>query len=155
MNIEKILESKAFWYVAIGIGAVIIIKAAGKKIGIFENKTATEKKADAEFKKKIDQIKDDQSIWTVDFWKNYPTKQLPDSYAKSYANNIDDAFGFFDDDEAKIFGTFRSIKYQTNVSQIADAYNILFKRNLHADLIDYLSENEMNELYGIVAQKPL
>lgn len=150
--LEKLLSSPVTWYIGGAILLVIILKRWNI---LPESKTPTEKKAEAELEKRVQEIKNSGDIWTTQFWKGFPAKAYTDQQAQNLADHIRESFGFFDDDEAKIEGVFRTIKYQTNVSQIADRYTQSAKRDLHSDLIDKLSKGEMQNVYDLISRKPL
>lgn len=152
VNIEKLLSSPVVWYIG---GAVLLVVILKRWNILPEGKTADQKAAERELEKATESVKNSGAIWTTDFWESYPAKAYTDQQAKNLADHIIGSFGFFNDDEARIEGTFRTIKYQTNVSQIANAYTKKTGRDLHSDLIDRLSEKEMNNVYAIIASKPL
>lgn len=147
-NIEKLLASPL---VAYAIGGVLLWMVFRRFGLIAEPKTAAEKILD----KAAKEIKDSNAIWSTDFWQQYPAKAYTDSQAENLAKHIEDSFGFINDDEARIYGVFRQLKYQTNVSQVSHAYTKLFRRDLHSDLRDALNDSEMKEIYSIIANKPL
>lgn len=154
-TIEKILTNKATLYVAGGVVILLILENFGL-INIFKTKDErTEEKEESEIKKVAKQVSKDQNLWSTTFWKLSPTKQYTSSQADNLADHIWNAFGLFNDDEAKIFGVFRTIKFQTNVSQIADSFSKRYARDLLSELQDRLSEKEMNQVYEIISQKPL
>ncbi len=152
INIGKILASPITWYIG---GAVLIIIILKRWNILPETKSRSEKQAEAALQKRIKEIEESGTIWNRDFWKNFPAKQYPEKQANLFAKYLKESFGFFDDDESAIFGNFRQMKYQTNVSQIVDAYARLYERDLHSDLRDGLSKKEMEEVYKIISQKPL
>lgn len=148
MKLEKVLSSPATWYV---FGGIIVVLALRNWGVLPKGKTNAEKIIE----QRRDEVLNNGSIWSYDFWTKYPAKNLTQSVAEELAERIDDAFGYFDDDEAEIEGVFRSLKYQTQVSQIAYYYNKEYKRDLHSDLIDTLSQDEMGAVYDIISSKPL
>jgi hypothetical protein len=151
-NIEKILSSPATWYVA---GAVLLVVLLKRWNILPEGKTAQQRADEKALEKAAAEIKNSGEIWSTHFWENYPAKQYTAQQAKNLSDIIRNSFGFFNDDEARIQGVFRQIKYQTNVSQISDAYTRDTGRDLHSDLIDKLSASEMKDIYAIIASKPL
>lgn len=148
MKIEKVLESKATWYVFGGVIVVLILRNFGL---LPKGKT----KAEKVIEEKRDEVLNNGSIWSYDFWTKYPAKHLSQDTAEELAERIDDSFGWLNDDEADIEGVFRALKYQTQVSQLAYYYNLEYKRDLHSDLRDYLSQDEMGAVYDIISSKPL
>lgn len=145
--ITNFLGSKAFLYVA-GLGVVLLVL---KNFDLLpERKTQADKKKD----KEREAIALNPKIWTTTFWKDFPTKAFTSSQALNLAKAIYSSFGVINDDEAKIYGAFRSIKYRANVSQIADEYAKKYGRDLLSDLKSYFTLSEMNEVYDIILQKP-
>ncbi len=144
-GIEKFLSSKATLYVAIGIGVYLVLQ----NVGLLKDK---EERKDDKVK---DEIGNDQNIWNTAYWKQFPAKKYTDSQADNLSDHIWNAFGFFNDDEAKIFGVFRTVKYRANVSQIADSFAKRYSRDLLSELQSRLSDSELTELYKIVSQKPI
>jgi hypothetical protein len=151
-QLEKFFASPIAIYAMGGLILFLILKRIGL---VPEQKSADEKRAEKEMQKIVKEIKDSKVIWSTDFWEQYPAKAYTAQQAKNLAAHIRDSFGVFNDDEARIFGVFRQIKYQTNVSQISYAYSLSYGRDLHSDLRDYLSEKEMAEVYQIISSKPL
>ena len=76
------------------------------------------------------------------------------SAANSYAKQIHDAWGFWDDDEDAIKSVFRSLKDQVQVSQVAKAYYDKYKINLIDEFNSRLSESEVKEIIEIVKELP-
>lgn len=146
---EKILSSPATWYLAGAFLLTVILR----RFGILQ--TGSEQKAKAQLQKRVIEIEQSGDIWSTRFWQNYPAKQYSDQQAQNLAGHIKNSMTFLGDDEARIFGVFRQLNYQTNVSQISDAYTKLYGRDMHSDLRDALSSKEMNEVYDIISLKPL
>ncbi len=77
--------------------------------------------------------------------------------AKTYAKDIRDSWGVFDDDEDKIYSVFRALKDQVQVSQVAYQYYIdpkSNKINLIDDLKSRLSKDEVGQVLEIVKKMP-
>lgn len=144
---QKFLSSKGFLYVSGTIIVVLILR----NWGLLKGTTSAEK----QIEKAVQEIKGSVNIWSTNFWLNYPAKAYTNVQAKNLADHIKNSFSIWGDDEARIEGVFRQIKYQTNVSQIADQYTKNYGRDLLSDLIDRLSTKEMENNYYIISQKPL
>lgn len=145
--VTNFLGSKAFLYTA-GIGIVLLVL---KNFDLLpERKTAKEKEQD----KQRESVALNKNIWTTTYWKQFPSKAFTSQQALNLAKAIKDSFGWVNDDEAKIYGAFRTIKYRANVSQIADEYAKKYGRDLLSDLKSYFTQDEMNEVYDIILQKP-
>lgn len=145
--VTNFLGSKAFLYVA-GLGVVLLVL---KNFDLLpKKKSSSDKKKD----KDRETIALDPKIWSTTYWKQFPTKAFTSTQALNLAKAINGAFGWINDDEAKIYGAFRTIKFRTNVSQIADEYAKKYGRDLLSDLKSYFTKDEMNEVYDIILQKP-
>lgn len=149
-QIVKLLSSPAILYVGGAIAILLILKSILPK-----GKTKSEKNAEAVLQKRVDEIKNSGEIWTTQFWKGFPAKAYTDQQSLNLAELIKNSWGFFNDNEIQIEGVFRTLKYQTNVSQIADAYVKTAKQDLHSELIGRLSKNELQNIYDIISRKPL
>lgn len=71
------------------------------------------------------------------------------------AEKIHNAWGLFNDDEEAVYGVFRSLRYQTQVASIVDAYRKLYNQDLLTTLKTKLSDTEFNEIVKIIDTKPL
>ena len=85
-----------------------------------------------------------------------PLYMLTAASAKTFAKDIHDAWGVFDDDEAKIYSVFRALKDQVQVSQVAYHYyqSSKDKINLIDDLKGRLSKEEVSQVLEIVKKLP-
>lgn len=73
--------------------------------------------------------------WLPNYWKAARCSSVIDAMtAKSYAQKIYDAFGFFGDDEAAVIAVFRGLRTKCDVSRIADE----FAMEYDADLFGYI-----------------
>src|SRR5690606_6029225 len=107
-QIEKILTSPATWY----LGGAILLTVILRQWGILRTGPTKEEK-------QVKEIKFDDQLWGTRIWQEYPEKSLTDKQADNLAQHIKQSFSWIDDDEARIYGAFRSIRYRVNVSQIA------------------------------------
>ena len=71
------------------------------------------------------------------------------------AEKINNAWGTFNDDEEAVYAIFRSLRYQTQVASIVDAYKKLYNKDLLTTLKSNLSDSEFNEVINIIGTKPL
>ena len=81
---------------------------------------------------------------------------LKTSAASKLAQRIHGAWGAWyqgGDDEDKIYGVFRQLKDKVQVSQVAGAYQELYKKNLIDKLHDRFTKSEVQKVLDIV--KPL
>ncbi|MCB0374446.1 MAG: hypothetical protein KDD04_00850 [Sinomicrobium sp.] len=82
--------------------------------------------------------------------------KLKASAASRLAQRIEKAWGAWyqgGDDEDKVYGVFRELKDKVQVSQVAGAYQELYKKNLIDKLHDRFTKSEVQKVLDIV--KPL
>ena len=104
----------------------------------------------------------ESNAFDIRYWENIGKKLKEPIYmptaasAKSYAKGIHDAWGIIDDDENKIYGVFRALKDQVQVSQVAYHYyqSSSDKINLIDDLKGKLSTGEVSQVLDIVKKLP-
>ena len=79
------------------------------------------------------------------------TKILTSNAANRYAADIYDAMGYLTDDEAKIYGVFRQLKYQSQISFLAEK----FANKYSIDLLEYLKrgKNQFNPGSGLNSEE--
>lgn len=132
----------------IGSGAFLfyILKATG----VIQSSAA--KKAEAEKQKKItENATSTNSPFNPNFYKNKPGAALiTKAQALAYAEQIYDAVGLFNDNEAAIYAVFRQLKSKTQVSWLAANFYAEYGQDLYAFLADYLNDNELNTVNQIV-----
>ena len=94
------------------------------------------------------------------YWQNLGAKLKKSYYllkqndAKSFAKRIDDAWGWVDDDEDKIYSVFRALKDHVQVSQVVYWYYQDKKINLIDELRSRLAKDEVGEVMKIVNKLP-
>ena len=105
----------------------------------------------------------ESNAFDIRYWENIgkklkkPMYMLTVASAKTYAKDIRDSWGVFDDDEDKIYSVFRALKDQVQVSQVAYQYYIdpkSNKINLIDDLKSRLSKDEVGQVLEIVKKMP-
>jgi len=74
---------------------------------------------------------------------------------KTWTNNLWDAKQFFDDDESKSYGVFRSMNSQIDVWAFAKFFQGSKNKDLFGYLESYLDADEISMIYNIIKQKPL
>lgn len=140
-----------------GIGVAIyflVVKPLLEKTGLKDS--AEEKEAE----KKLEQQETKINIWQgVEAVKRAAGKGknvtlLTYATAVGKADAINDSLNWYNDDEERIYGIFRSLNAQTQVASIVDQYRARHKADLLATLQDYLSKDEMNQVISIIDQKP-
>lgn len=102
----------------------------------------------------------ESKAFDIYYWQKVATTVKKSYYmlkaaaADSYAKDIHDAWGLFNDDEDKVYGAFRALKDQVQVSQVAQKYYIKQHINLIDDLRARMSSDEVGEILKIVNKLP-
>lgn len=152
------------------IGGVVTIAGVWITVAIVSKRRKTrDQKAIAFFSELQRDIAPDSvglvesNAFDIRYWENVgkkikkPMYMLTVASAKSYAKDIRDSWGVFDDDEDKIKSVFRALKDQVQVSQVAFQYYNDPKGdkiNLIDDLKSRLSKEEVGEVLDIVKKLP-
>jgi len=74
---------------------------------------------------------------------------------KTWVNNLWDAKGNINDDEAKTYGVFRSMNSQVDVWAFAKIFQVMKNKDLFGYLESYLNPEEISMVYQIIKSKPL
>lgn len=79
------------------------------------------------------------------------TKILTSSAADRFAADIYDAMGYFTDDEAKIYSVFRQLRYQSQVSFLAEK----FANKYSIDMLEFMKrgKNQFNPGSGLNSEE--
>jgi hypothetical protein len=90
------------------------------------------------------------------FWKKggAGTLILTDASAKFLAQSVYDSKGFFNDDEDKLYGVFKSLKTKSQVSYLADVFQHIYKRDMITYINSFMNNNELSVLKKIVDGLP-
>ena len=88
------------------------------------------------------------------------SKKLSQAQADAYAKQIHGAWGVFDDDEDAVRQVLRALKSREQVSQVAAAYERLYKSQMLSDfeyylLDDWTTSSDYYEFEKLVNSKPL
>lgn len=154
--------------IAIGFMLIVVFYLLLKKIGLITTKTKEDKEAEkiagetkvkvsVQLAKQFNNVIDfkNSNLWDVNLWKKQSTStMLTSASAKLIAKNIKNAFGFLNDNEEQIYAAFRTMKNKYNVSQVSDAYRILFNEDLAGSLVEKLNDYELSNIWDIVNSKP-
>ena len=90
-------------------------------------------------------------------WQRSSGKRLSAKAAQNHAKTIQSAWGTWywpNDDENRIYGVFRALQNQAQVSQVADAYYQLTKVNLMDELRSRLDGQELKQVLSIINALP-
>lgn len=152
-------QERIFTKIAIGAGVyLLIVRPLLQKVGIV--KTEEEKLVERQ-----NELPNDVNPFSPVFYKTggAGTKILRISAADNYAKTIYDAMGMITDDEAAVFGIFRQLKTQSQVSFLSER----FSQKYNVGLLDFLQRgknqynpasglnaSEMNTIFSIVNRLP-
>lgn len=79
---------------------------------------------------------------------------LTQNGAAAYVDDLWNATSWFNDDEQAIYGVFRAMKTQSQISALAKRFNQLKAQDLYSYLKNYLNEEELLTVKKIIDQKP-
>ena len=65
-----------------------------------------------------------------------------------------DSKGIFNDDETKLYGAIKRFKYKSQISQVADAFNKKYNKDLAFYLNSFLNESELSRVYDFTDNLP-
>lgn len=82
------------------------------------------------------------------------TYLLNSTSATLLAKNIYDSKGYFNDDEDKLYGVFKSLKTKSQVSYLAEFFYKKYSKDLVAYLQTFLNDDEMARLKKIIDPLP-
>jgi hypothetical protein len=134
----------------ISLAGLFIVYKLLQKTGLLPSKESTQAAQN------LQQL-ESSSVWDYNkFLSTLPAgaKLLTQSGAAAYVEDLWDATGIFNDDEEKIYGVFRAMKTQSQISALAKRFNQLKGKDLYGYLKDYLNEAELLTVKKIIDQKP-
>ena len=140
--------------IAVGV-YFLIIKPLTEKLGL--KASSEEKEAEKILEKQETKINIWQGVEAVKRAAGANSNIILLNYtgAADKADNIYNSFSFYNDDEERIFASFRSLNAQTQVASIVDQYKIRHNGDLLTKLKSSLSSSEFAELTKIINQKPI
>jgi hypothetical protein len=105
---------------------------------------------------------DPGSPWNPNFWrKNTPAMILTRAGAEARAKQIYEAFGLFDDYEEQAIAVFKALKYQTQLSFLADVFAQLYNQDMLTFLRggnwpkDRLSDADVQDINAFILKLPI
>lgn len=140
----------------IAVGAIGLVFMGGKKI--FEALGLSKSADDVEREREIKTQMLDLSAgdyFDPDFYKKQAGSViLTVSSAQKLAQYIYDAKGFFNDDEAKVYGVFQLLKTRSQVSFLAAVFFSMYKKSLLGYLLSFMNDSEMAAVAKITNKLP-
>jgi hypothetical protein len=154
-NIKNVkVPPQIFFYGVMLIIIVWIVFLLLKRVGLI--KDAVTKKLEKDVENAVSEISN-TNIFDPNLYKqsNYGYAHLPSNETvNAWVKGIKDSFGWFNDDEERIYSIFRQMNNKLTVSQVSDAYTQLYRSDLFGDLRDYLNDRELAFLWKIIDSKP-
>ena len=74
--------------------------------------------------------------------------------ALTYAKMLKDSKGVFNDDEAKVYGVFQSLRTKAQISFLAKVFFDVYQQSLLSYLLSFLSDSEMVNVAKICNKLP-
>lgn len=159
-------------YIALGAGALLGMYKLFQKFGII--KTAEEEQSQLVTKKAggdsttIDS-KNSFLSFNPNYWitiiKSFNSKKMKITMAVqqivSYselvkmAEEVKNSYGYFHDDNEKLYNVFRTIQTQFQLSLLAYTFKEKYKKDMLAYMQSFMSESEMAGIYDIINNYPL
>lgn len=130
-----------------GVAAMVLI-VGGKITSLFSfGKDSAEDKANAA---QLQQL-NNSNVFSPNYYKGKSGAPLI-TVAKAFelGKIIYDAKGYFNDDEAAVYGVFQQLSYKTQVSFLAEKFFDKYKVSLLGYLQSFLNETEMATVAAIV-----
>ena len=129
--------------IAIGAAYFLLYRPIAKKLNIVKTKE------DEVAEQTWNQIRL-QPFWTANYYKSYGGDTITAQEAADYAGTIYEAIngGFFGmgTDEDAIYSVFSILGSKGNISKVAEAYNIRYKKDLLNDMEGDLNSEELIEV---------
>lgn len=134
----------------LGIAYFGLINPILKKLGL---KKGAEEQAKEQAIKKADV----DNAFNPDYWKIAARPKTifgASPTAATVAKEIYSSFGFFNDDEARIYAAVKRARSKTMFSQVVSAYRDLYKADLYNTFKNKLSDNEFFIIVKYVTALP-
>jgi ABC-type bacteriocin/lantibiotic exporter with double-glycine peptidase domain len=142
--------------IVVVIIVLIVVFLLLKRLGLIKSKTqrkSSKQIQEEKAKTKIiqDTINKSDLFSPTKFKDVSKDRLLPVDVARDKALKIRKSFGFFNDDEATIYGVFRSLTDKIQVSQLAFYYaELTGGGDMAQELKNFLNKKELKEIYDII-----
>jgi hypothetical protein len=143
---KNIITKVAIIVVVIVLLYFMVLRPILTKVGIIESKEDKERdKVAKTFGTAAN------SPFSPSYYKNAPAGShlITRAMAEKLAGEINDAIGFFSDDENKVYGTLRQLQYKTQLSFLADVFFQKYKMDLYQLFQRNLSDSEIDVINNI------
>jgi hypothetical protein len=157
--------------IALAIAGIIAIKKVMEMFGLI--KTAEEKRVDkatADANQSADtgnnpmlSFNGNYAVTLIkDFIKRNPREKWFNNWQLQFSNadyvdmakNIKDSYGYFNDDEEKLYSVFRRINTQYQLAILSSLFYALYKKDMLEYMKSFMNANEMQPIIDIVSNYP-
>lgn len=148
------LKSGQMITIAYLVGLLVVLFIVYKlliKVGLI--KSPAKKRAQAEAEAAVEMLRTDD-YFSPDYYKGRQFKSLGSNQANLFAQQIRKALRGFGTNEEELYTTFSKLYNKCNVSEVAESYQLQYKNNLQADLLNDLNDKEVAELMNIINGLP-
>lgn len=147
MNVDKALQTKL---ILMGVGALLIVLFLNKILGMIGIRRSA---------KRLEQDEAEETLLTMPYFDplyhtTQPHKELGDTAAAKYADELHKAVSFIGTNEDLIYSTFGKLGNKTQISEIVAQYYKKKKKDLRARLLKELNKKEQVKLYNIIKTLP-
>lgn len=129
---------------------LLVARPIMRRLGIIETKE------DKERDKQAKQLgTSTNSPFSPRYWKDQKGESvqlIPKATAEKLADQLNDAIGFFSDDENAVYGILRQLNYKTQLSWLADVFFEKYKMDMYQLLSRNLGDEEMDVVNNIATQ---
>lgn len=132
-------------FLIISILVIIIVWRILGKVGLVKSKEAKQKEAAIESFNTLPQF-------DPNYFKGKSFASIG-QIADQYAKDINSASGIFNDNEDLVFSTFGKLKNKMNISELANSFQRLYKKDLRS-FLGFLSDAEKTKLFLIIQRLP-
>jgi hypothetical protein len=137
--------------IILAIGGIAILYFGGRKILQALNIVSDKEDKTAENLGK-------ENFWDyTEFLDKAPKNSiiLSSSQGYQFANDIYNSYGYFNDDEEKLYGVFRNLKTKSQIASLCYWFNKKYNKDLYSYISSFLSSGELVKLNDIISKKPL
>lgn len=144
---NPIVSKVIMWVVIIILVYFLIARPILRRVGIIETKEDRQRDKKAEVFGTTTDSPFSPRYWT----KITNAKILTKAAAEQLADRINNAIGFFWDDDNEVYGALRTLQFKTQLSFLADVFNQRHKTDLYQLLNRNMADNEMDIINGIAS----
>lgn len=143
---KEVIPKVIGWGVGIGAAYFLLLRPILISTGVIDSAEDKQReKVESQFGTSL------SSPFNPSWYKTVPGAILiTRATAENLAKILYDGFGFWNDDEDKVYAVFRQLKAKTQVSWLADVFAQEYNADLYQFLRSRMSDSEMDIVHGIV-----